>query len=266
MGTDPTKIAVVGLGAMARSLIRALQTRADGLQVGAALVRTAPSHSLDEKLRVFDDLEQLLAWGPSLVAECAGHAAVGQYVPRLLSTGIPVILASIGALADAALRAELAASVTPSGSLVLVPGAIGGLDGLRAARLAGLDQVIYSGSKPPAAWAGSHADTLIDLGAVMDPAEFFSGSAAEAARLFPRNANVCAAVALSGLGFEHTQVRLVADPSARTNAHRIQARGAFGRFEIVLENAALPENPKTSWLAALSVEAAVRQHFALSPL
>ena len=265
MQGDPTKIAVIGLGAMARSLIEAIRTRPTGLRIAAALVRHAPE-AAPEELRVFNDLEQLLAWGPSLVVECAGHGAVAQNVPPLLSAGVPVILASIGALADAELRAQLAASVTPSGTLSLVPGAIGGLDALRAARLAGLHEVVYSGTKPPQAWAGSHAETLADLAAINTATTFFQGTADEAARLFPKNANVCAAIALAGLGFENTQVRLVADPAATSNTHRINARGAFGRFEIVLENAALPDNPKTSWLAALSVEAAVRDHFAASPL
>jgi aspartate dehydrogenase len=64
-------------------------------------------------------------------------------------------------------------------------------------------------------------------------------------------------VALAGLGFERTQVQLVADPAAPGNLHRIEAEGAFGRTEIVIEGRPLPDNPKTSMLAALSLVRAV---------
>ena len=66
---------------------------------------------------------------------------------------------------------------------------------------------------------------------------------------------------LAGIGFADTKVTLVADPHASGNTHKVNAAGAFGRFEISLENKPLPDNPKTSWLAALSVEQALHRHF-----
>jgi len=143
-----------------------------------------------------------------------------------------------------------------------VSGAIGGLDALRAAACAGLHKVVYTGRKPPAAWKGSPAEALLDLSALHEPAVFYDGTATDAARDYPRNTNVTAAIALAGAGFEATRVRLVADPGIDGNVHEVQAHGASGRFSITLENLPLPDNPKTSWLAALSVEQAVRHHFA----
>ena len=85
----------------------------------------------------------------------------------------------------------------------------------------------------------------------------YTGSAGEAALLYPQNANVAAAVALAGLGFEATQVELVADPGAAGNIHEIEAEGAAGRFAIALQGKPSRTNPKTSALAALSVARAL---------
>lgn len=66
-----------------------------------------------------------------------------------------------------------------------------------------------------------------------------------------------AAVALSGVGFDETKVELIADPTVAKNVHEVNVKGAFGELEIRLVNNPLPDNVKTSWLAALSIEEAV---------
>ena len=85
----------------------------------------------------------------------------------------------------------------------------------------------------------------------------YKGTAGEAALLYPQNANVAAAVALAGLGFDATEVELVADPDAPGNIHEIEAEGEAGRFAIQLQGKASRTNPKTSALAALSVARAL---------
>jgi aspartate dehydrogenase len=85
----------------------------------------------------------------------------------------------------------------------------------------------------------------------------YKGVAGEAALLYPQNANVAAAVALAGLGFDATEVELVADPGAPGNVHEIEAEGAAGRFAIQLQGRPSRTNPKTSALAALSVARAL---------
>jgi aspartate dehydrogenase len=85
------------------------------------------------------------------------------------------------------------------------------------------------------------------------PAIFFEGTARQAATDYPQNSNVAAAVALAGLGFDATKVRLIADPKAARNVHEISVRAGCGDFDLQLEGRPSPLNPKTSLMAGFSV-------------
>lgn len=256
------KIASIGYGAMARSLAASLASGQSGIRLtGYLLPPEIPAPDEPGLLRWTTNAE-LIAARPDLVVECATHQAVRETVPMLLEAGIDVIIVSIGALADPTTVARLeAAAIKGDAKAIAVSGAIGGLDVLRAARLAGLDSVTYIGRKPPIAWKDTPAEALLDLDNLAAPTVFYEGTATAAAQDYPKNTNVTAAVALAGVGFERTGVRLIADPTATGNVHEVEATGAFGTFRITLNNKPLPENPKTSWLAALSVEQAVLRHF-----
>ena len=167
---------------------------------------------------------------------------------------------SIGALAEPELLEDLTAAATRGSSkLVLAAGAVAGADALSAARVAGLERVVYTSRKPPGAWKGTVAETRCDLDALTAETVLFAGPADEAARLYPQNANVAATIALAGAGFAETEVTLVADPSAAGNVHHIVAGGMFGKFEVEIWGRPLPDNPKTSTLAAHSVVAEIRR-------
>ncbi|ASW09892.1 aspartate dehydrogenase [Rhizobium sp. 11515TR] len=264
MHRNPRKIAIIGFGAMARSLQTSLDQADSGFLIGATLLPEQYRHGVEvpENVAVFGAVEELIDWRPSLVVECASHEAVHSAVPALLEAGIDVVVVSVGSLSDESLVSRLEEAALRGGSrLTVASGAIGGLDVLRSAKSAGLREVVYTGSKPPAAWKGTPADGAFDLAALTERTVIFDGSAAEAAKLYPKNANVTAAVALAGIGFAKTRVTLAADPSSSSNTHKVEADGAFGRFSIVLENRPLPENPKTSWLAALSIQQCIVRHF-----
>ncbi|HZP88374.1 MAG TPA: aspartate dehydrogenase [Burkholderiales bacterium] len=258
------RIAIIGLGAIGQRVYSALRA---SLPQGAALAllvrrKERVAREIASSHPVFDDVEQLEAWRPTVAVECAGHSAVQTVVPLLLERGVDVILASIGALADPELREVIvAASIEGDSRLTIISGGIGALDALSAARLGGLDTVSYTGRKKPAAWLGSPAENEFDLRSITQPTVIFSGNAADAARLYPKNANVTAAIALAGVGFASTRVDLVADPSVERNVHQVSARGAFGELSLEIANAPVPENPRTSLLAALSIEAKLRMRF-----
>jgi len=262
-GAVQQRLAIAGMGAMGRRVVSSLRAGPFRNLPIAALDPGGDAHALKRELGVelFASVDALLAWQPTIVVECAGHEAVENVVVPLLSRGVDAIVASVGALACEALRERLRRALAAGQSrLFPVSGAIGGLDALSAARLGGLDSVRYVGRKPPRAWLGSPAQAQFDLPALTQPAVIFVGTAAESALLFPKNANVTAAVALAGVGFDRTVVTMIADPGVSSNVHEVQAQGAFGRLSIRLENNPLPDNPRTSWLAALSIEDAIVRH------
>ena len=84
---------------------------------------------------------------------------------RCLRGGIDCLVISVGALADPALFGRLKAAAQDGNSRILLPaGAIGGIDAIAAMRVAGLTSVRYRSRKPPAAWRGSPAEKVVDLG------------------------------------------------------------------------------------------------------
>ncbi len=212
-------------------------------------------------------LGELLKHKPDVVVEAASHEAVREYCGPLLDAGVAVIVLSGGALCDDKLRARLEASAIKHGALLYVPsGGIGGLDALKAACIAGVDQVEIIVSKPAAAWKGiAYVEKLkIDLATLRAPVVLFDGSARDGVPHFPANVNIAAVLSMAGIGFDRTRLKVVADPTIKHNTHQISVRGKTGNISIRFENVPAPDNPKTAWLACYSALAALK--LAKSPI
>jgi aspartate dehydrogenase len=248
------KIGIIGEGAIGSYLARHLETAGLGPEV--TLVR--PARLKDGKHRVASVSD--LPDDVSLMVDCAGHAALSQYGAAILERGVDLITVSVGALADPELKQQLTQAAQNGGAqLHLASGAIGALDCLQAAKVGGLTAVTYIGRKPPEGWRGSPAEQQLDLDNLDGPTTHFDGTARQAAVQYPKNANVAAAVALAGRGFDETRAQLIADPSVSANIHEIRASGDFGTFTFRIEGKALPDNPRSSALAAMSTIAAVER-------
>jgi aspartate dehydrogenase len=256
-----SSVGLIGYGGIARDVVAALRDAGSSVGIAAALCRFGRSDKARDALPgidIVERLDDLLARKPKLVAEVAGQQAITEHGPEVLKRGFDLLIISIGALAEPVLLDRLKTAANEGKSRILLPaGAIGGIDAIAAMRVGGLTTVRYRSRKPPAAWRGSPAEKVADLDKLTGRTVLYRGHAGEAALLYPQNANVAAAVALAGLGFENTEVELVADPEAPGNVHEIEAEGTAGRFAISLQGRPSRTNPKTSALAALSVARAL---------
>lgn len=259
------RVAIIGYGAIARTLDRLLQKGDAGRVVAViTLPEFADAARREQPAPVHTSVAGALASNPDIFIECGGHGALRAHGEAVLLSGVDLLVASVGALSDAALESALRNAAQRRRAQILIPsGALAGLDALASARYAGLDEVRYTSVKAVQAWRGTHAETLVRLDRIQSATPFFTGNARDAARLFPQNANVAAAVALAGRGFEGTSVVLTADPQAKGNRHRIQATGAFGMIDVTVEGRTLPDNPKTSMLAPMSLVRAIESRRAV---
>ena len=260
--TVPTRIALVGCGAIGTAVLELLRDD-PALKVTTVVVPADGADAARQAAPGAQVLAAVPAEGIDLVVETAGHAAIEQHVLPALERGTPCVVASVGALSATGFAERLeAAAVAGRTQVQLIPGAIGAIDALAAARIGGLASVRYTGRKPPKAWKGTPAEQGRDLDALAQATVIFEGSAREAALLYPKNANVAATVSLAGLGLDRTQVRLIADPATAENVHTVEAEGAFGSFELTMRNKPLAANPKTSALTVYSAVRALRNRVA----
>src|SRR5204862_4951824 len=99
----------------------------------------------------------------------------------------------------------------------------------------------------------------ISVDRLNEPKCVFTGTARDAARGFPANVNVAAALSLAGIGPDRTTIEIWADPGVDRNIHRIEVEGEAARLSLQIENVPSLENPRTGRLTPLSVVALLRK-------
>jgi aspartate dehydrogenase len=214
--------------------------------------------------------------GFDVVVECAGVPAAARFGPSVIAAGRPLVLTSVGVLAEPQTRDGLLAG---PGRLWVTNGAIGGLDVLEAAAQAGgLDTVAVTTSKEATGlirpWMSEEeAGRLHALRPEDGPVTVFSGNPAEAIEKFPSNVNIAVALtwatrglpgadsdaALLESSLQRVRVELQAVAGLSLSTHQIRAAGSAGEFAFDIRSTPSPENPATSGLTALSVTRTLRQ-------
>jgi aspartate dehydrogenase len=258
-------VLVIGLGAIGREILRTLRED-PGIVITHVLARSATMDPCTRELlgnaRLVASVAEVAPL-PDFAVECASAAAVREHVTELLRLGVDVAISSSGAFVDDDITAAVQRAAHEGGSTAyLLAGAVAGLDALCAASLGVLSSVVLTSRKSPRSWRDTAAEHTCDLANLTVPTVVFHGSAREAARLFPKNANSAATVALAGIGLDSTIVTLIADPTTSDNSHEIQVVGHFGEMRSITHNRPMASNPKTSALAALSGVRAIRNRAA----
>lgn len=196
-------------------------------------------------------LDELLS-SCDVVVEAVYAPHTAELVKAILAAGKSVMVMSTGSLLGST---DLFAISRGSGVSLLVPsGAVAGIDAIRAAAVAGIEQISLTTYKPPASLAGAPylQDQQISIHAIKKETVIFEGDVQQAVAAFPQNINVAATVALASNARDKLRVRIVTSPEFTHNRHEIHVSGPFGHFTTVTENFPCPDNPKTSYLAVLS--------------
>ena len=243
------RVAVLGHGTIGKVVAERI---AAGAVPGAHLVALIARHEEPDAPAPVVDLATALERA-DVVVECAGQEAVRTMGPAVLDAGRTLVVSSVGALADPVLRARLQQAC---GRLVLTPGAIGGLDLLTAAiDAAPFDGVrVRSTKKPRALVQGWMSDAEQErLRTATAASLVFTGSPADAARLFPTSLNVAATVALAVGSWDRVTVELNADPDADLTTHEIEAWGPVGHYSWRIQNQPSESNPRTSAIVPYAV-------------
>lgn len=215
----------------------------------------APAMSLEE-----------LAAASDLVVEAACARAMPEIARYVLNAGKKILVMSVGGFA---LEPDLISFVQSRHGNVLAPsGGIAGIDCLLALREEGIDKVEITTVKAPASLVGApyfqdgnKKDLLKNLAGA---AVIFSGSAAEAIRAFPANVNLAVSVSLAGIGFDRTEVKIIADPKAARTRQKLLVQAGDCLLQTQIEGPPLADNPRTSLVAANSAKALLRK--IISPL
>jgi len=251
------QVGIIGAGIIGKRIGQIALAHPSGAEISGYLKRagTAVDGCIAPVTSSFDEFIKL---GHDVVIESAGQAALIEYGPKVLAAGKTLVPASVGSFAQPGILAMFMAACNDSGGKIrLASGAMAGLDGIAAARKAGLRSVRYVGVMAGMVEKGCTASEP-DSGRVL----VFSGTAREASQKFPKNANLTLTIALAGLGMDETQVELFRDDSASRNIHELHAEGDFGTLKVEMQGTRISTTSPSSQIVPASLfNAAVGIHY-----
>jgi aspartate dehydrogenase len=235
------KVGIIGCGSVGSFVARWLNGESRFELVSIFDINRERTMRLSEELKVnvAKDIDEFLKSNMDVVVEAASQQAVLNYAERVLKSGKDLIILSVGALAEDDFYDKIKALADELGRRIFIPsGALAGVDAVRAVA-SYIEEVILTTRKNPSSFG------------VDEKGIIFEGDARKAAKLYPKNLNVAATLGVVA-GFDKVKVVAIAEEVSE-NVHEIVAKGKFGEIKIAVRNRKMENNPKTSYLAALSV-------------
>ncbi|MEW5894523.1 MAG: aspartate dehydrogenase domain-containing protein [Candidatus Omnitrophota bacterium] len=260
------KIGILGCGAIgshiAAAVIRQLQSETELSAIYDIVPEKAKSLSskLGRPALINTSIEALIS-ASDFIVEAINSPRTNEIIDKLITAKKDMLVMSVGQLL---LHPDLLKKAAGNGSKIIIPsGAIAGIDAIKAAKIAGIKEISITTKKPVQGLLGAPylKKKGLDLQTIKEETEIFSGGVLEAIKAFPQNINVAATVALAADVKDILRIRICTSPAFKYNVHEIRLKGDFGEIMTVTQNVAFPDNPKTSYLAALSGVAALRSFY-----
>jgi aspartate dehydrogenase len=252
------KLCIIGLGFIGSEIIKYLDQFRNKIGLSAVfdidkkkmeeIAEKYPKVRLMASITDFDDCD--------LVIEAATQQVVKEIFVKIVKTEKIFIPMSIGAfITDDKIYSDYITLEKSKQQLIKFPsGAIGGFDAINSIKQIGIISAKLTTTKPPVVF---REQKYIEENKIVlsdnEKTQVFNGNAKEAAKAFPRSINVGARLALATLGPEETIVEVYSDPLTKRNTHEIEIYSEVGVYRFSFQNNPSPTNPKTSWLAALSI-------------
>ncbi len=257
------KIGIVGCGAIGAYLAKTIHSELNDSAKLSGLfdINLEKAYGLASILRekkiVAISLEALVK-RCDLVIEAAASNIAKDVAKTSISSKKDCLIMSVGGLLDAK---EIFEQAKLKGCRIYIPsGAISGIDAIKAAALSKIEKIVLTTRKPPSAFIGVPyvLKSNIRLENITKETTIFEGNVETAVRLFPKNINVAATLSLASNCKDKITVRIITSPEYKNNIHEIEVFAQSGRIFTRTENVPFFENPKTSFLAALSAAAILR--------
>ncbi len=261
--TDTTTLGIAGLGTIGREVAKRVAANAvPHLKlVAVAARRQAKAERTLAEINAEANVVPAgeLANVADVIVECTPAAVFRDVAGPAIAKGRTFIPLSVGQLLE---NMSLIKQARESGARIIVPtGALLGLDAVKAVAEGSITSVRMVTRKPPGGLAGAPhlVNNDISVEGLHEAKRVFTGSARDAAKGFPANVNVAAALALAGIGPDRTQVEIWADPDVKHNTHTISVASDSSDFTMTIQNIPTEENPATGRITALSVIATLRR-------
>lgn len=184
-------------------------------------------------IKVKKSLEEFLREEMEIVIESASQEALKEYAEKILVSGRDLIALSVGAFADRSFYLRISELCKKLGRKVYVAHALAGLDAISA--VSDFIEEIEMESR-------KNRGTIGEVK--------FEGNSFEASKLFPKSMNVATALAIASK--RDFKLRFMSSDEDE-NVHFLRVKWKFGEIEVKVKNRVMEENPRTSFLAVLSV-------------